>query len=103
MRSSNRGAHNSSTHVSSTRPVSSTNGTYHSASSIVSGGTNDRYSSTTYNRETQRAILTALTKLQQDLQNISDRLNRLETIANLLQQVRPILPYFSSLFSSLSF
>lgn len=100
MSSSNRGEHHLSTHLPSTRSMNSTNGVHHPASSIASGGTNGRYSSTTYNRETQRAILNALTKLQQDLQNISDRLNRLETIANLLQQVRSLIPRFFSFFSS---
>ncbi|CAF3726839.1 unnamed protein product [Rotaria sp. Silwood1] len=38
------------------------------------------------NRETQRTILTALTKLQRDINNILERLNRLETSTNLLQQ-----------------
>ena len=41
-----------------------------------------------YNKESQRAILTALTKLQRDIHNILERLNRLETSTNLLQQVR---------------
>ena len=64
-------------------------------SPITSGGINDHYPSTTYNRETQRAILSALTKLQRDLHNISERLNRLETTANLLQQVRSFFLSFS--------
>ncbi|UJR31434.1 hypothetical protein I4U23_018927 [Adineta vaga] len=37
-------------------------------------------------KETQRAILTALTKLQRDIHNILERLNRLETLTYLLQQ-----------------
>ena len=41
----------------------------------------------TYNKQTQRAILSALTKLQRDINNILERLNRLETSAYLLQQV----------------
>jgi len=40
----------------------------------------------TYNKQTQRAILSALTKLQRDINNILERLNRLETSAYLLQQ-----------------
>jgi hypothetical protein len=47
----------------------------------------DHYPTNNYNKETQRAILSALTKLQRDINNILQRLNRLETSANLVQQV----------------
>ncbi|CAF1014339.1 unnamed protein product [Adineta ricciae] len=39
-----------------------------------------------HSKETQRAILAALTKLQRDIHNILERLNRLETVTCLLQQ-----------------
>ncbi|CAF1250503.1 unnamed protein product [Adineta ricciae] len=39
-----------------------------------------------HSKETQRAILTALTKLQRDIHNILERLNQLETLTCLLQQ-----------------
>lgn len=46
-------------------------------------------SSDAHNRqETPRAILTILTRLQRDIQHISQRLNQLETLTYLLQQVR---------------
>lgn len=63
----------------------------HSPSSIASGGTasggDARHPNNNYNRETQRAILNALTKLQRDVNNILERLNRLETSTHFLQQV----------------
>jgi hypothetical protein len=62
-------------------------GAQYSTSSLPSGGDDDRYPTNNYNKETQLAILTALTKLQQDVHNILERLNRLETSAYLLQQV----------------
>ena len=55
---------------------------------MISGaGGSGRYPNSSYNKETQRAILTALTKLQHDVNNILERLNRLETSAHFLQQV----------------
>lgn len=59
----------------------------HSASLVASGGNNDVYSNRNYDKQTQRAILTALAKLQRDIHNILERLNRLETSTYLLQQV----------------
>jgi hypothetical protein len=55
---------------------------------VASGnGGNGRHPNNSYNKETQRAILTALTKLQRDVNNILERLNRLETSSHFLQQV----------------
>ena len=62
-------------------------GARYSPSSVASGGGSGRYPDNSYNKETQRAILTALTKLQRDVNNILERLNRLETSTHFLQQV----------------
>ena len=75
--------HRSSTHHHHSPP----DGARYSASSVVSGGNNGRHPNNNYNKETQRAILTALTKLQRDVNNILERLNRLETSTHFLQQV----------------
>jgi len=61
-------------------------GVRHSFSSVASGSGSGRHPNNNYNRETQRAILTALTKLQRDVNNILERLNRLETSSYFLQQ-----------------
>ncbi|CAF3307875.1 unnamed protein product [Rotaria sp. Silwood2] len=53
---------------------------------VVSSINNRHHTTNDYNKETQRAILNALTKLQLDINNILERLNRLETSAYLLQQ-----------------
>lgn len=79
--------HGSSTH-SSYRHHNPSDGIRHSFSSVASAsGGNDRHPNNSYNKETQRAILTALTKLQRDVNNILERLNRLETSSHFLQQV----------------
>ncbi len=79
--------HGSSTH-SSYRHHGPSDGARYSFSSVASGGGNGRHpNNNNYNRETQRAILTALTKLQRDVNNILERLNRLETSSHFLQQV----------------
>jgi hypothetical protein len=64
-------------------------GARYSNSSLVSGGGNERHPDNNYNKEIQRAILTvtALTKLQRDVNNILERLNRLEASTHFLQQV----------------
>jgi hypothetical protein len=72
---------------SSNRHHSPSDGARYSASSVASGGGNGRHPNNNYNKETQRAILTALTKLQRDVNNILERLNRLETSSYFLQQV----------------
>jgi len=77
----------SSTRLPSFRHHDPSRGAQYSTSSIASGGDNDHYPINNYNKETQRAILTALTKLQRDIHNILERLNRLETSAYLFQQV----------------
>jgi len=72
---------------SSQRHHGSSTGARNSPSSMISGaGGSGRYPNSSYNKETQRAILTALTKLQHDVNNILERLNRLETSAHFLQQ-----------------
>ncbi|CAF3696771.1 unnamed protein product [Rotaria sordida] len=53
---------------------------------VVSSIDNRHNTTNDYNKATQRAILTALTKLQRDINNILERLNRLETSTYLLQQ-----------------
>jgi hypothetical protein len=80
--------HGPPTH-SSYRHHGPSDGVRHSFSSIASGGGggNGRHPNNNYNKETQRAILTALTKLQRDVNNILERLNRLETSSHFLQQV----------------
>ncbi len=81
--------HGTSTH-SSYRHHGPSDGVRHSFSSVASsggGGGNGRHPNNNYNKETQRAILTALTKLQRDVNNILERLNRLETSSHFLQQV----------------
>ena len=78
--------HGSSTH-SSYRHHGPSDGARYSVSSVASGGGNGRHPNNNYNKETQRAILTALTKLQRDVNNILERLNRLETSSHFLQQV----------------
>jgi hypothetical protein len=88
VRHSTRGG-NTHSNVSSTRSPSFrqydlSNGAQYSTSS---GGDNSRYPANNYSKENQRAILTALTKLQRDINNILERLNRLETSGYLLQQV----------------
>lgn len=76
----------SSTH-SSYRQHQSSDNPRHSFSSIHSGNNGDnRHPNNNFNKETQRAILTALTKLQRDVNNILERLNRLETSTHFLQQ-----------------
>ncbi|CAF4928429.1 unnamed protein product [Rotaria sp. Silwood1] len=89
---SNRGSNHSnefrqsSTH-SSYRHHDPSDGARYSFSSVASGGGgNGRHPNTNYNKETQRAILAALTKLQRDVNNILERLNRLETSSHFLQQ-----------------
>ena len=72
---------------SSVRHHNSSSGARYSPSSIASGGGNGRHPNNNYNKETQRAILSALTKLQRDVNNILERLNRLETSSQFLQQV----------------
>ena len=62
----------------------------YSLSSIASGGGSGRLPNNNYNKETQRAILYALTKLQQDVNNVLERLNRLETSSRFLHQVRMV-------------
>jgi hypothetical protein len=82
--------HGSSTH-SSSRHHGPSDGVRYSFSSVASGGGgNGRHPNNNYNKETQRAILTALTKLQRDVNNILERLNRLETSSHFLQQVENI-------------
>lgn len=53
---------------------------------VASSNNHGHHTTNAYNKETQRAILSALTKLQRDINNILERLNRLETSAYLLQQ-----------------
>jgi hypothetical protein len=81
--------HGLSTHSSSRHHGPPSDGVRHSFSSIASGGGggNGRHPNNNYNKETQRAILTALTKLQRDVNNILERLNRLETSSHFLQHV----------------
>ncbi|CAF0984020.1 unnamed protein product [Adineta ricciae] len=88
---SNRGGHHSNeARRSSTHPHQqqhlSMDGARYSPSSVASGGGSGRHPDNSYNKETQRAILTALTKLQRDVNNILERLNRLETSTHFLQQ-----------------
>ena len=55
---------------------------------MISGGGGDgRHPNNNYNKETQRAILNALTKLQRDVNNILERLNRLEASSQFMSQV----------------
>jgi len=80
--------HGSSTH-SSYRRRSPSDNPRHSFSSMHSGNNgHNRHpnNNNNFNKETQRAILTALTKLQRDVNNILERLNRLETSTHFLQQ-----------------
>ncbi|CAF2760528.1 unnamed protein product [Rotaria sp. Silwood2] len=80
--------HGLSTH-SSYRHHNPSDGARYSFSSVASGGGgNGRHPNNNYNKETQRAILAALTKLQRDVNNILERLNRLETSSHFLQQTR---------------
>ncbi|CAF1254564.1 unnamed protein product [Rotaria magnacalcarata] len=58
----------------------------YSISSVVSDINNRSHLTNECNKETQHAILTALNKLQRDIHNILDRLNRLETSSCFLQQ-----------------
>lgn len=92
--------HHSSNHSpsrSSMRHHGSSSGARNSPSSMISGaGGSGRYPNNSYNKETQRAILTALTKLQHDVNNILERLNRLETSAHFLQQREIIARHHSS-------
>jgi hypothetical protein len=65
--------HRSSTHSSNHHHhYVPPDGARYSNSSLVSGGGNERHSDNNYNKETQCAILTvtALTKLQRDVNNI---------------------------------
>ncbi|UJR15245.1 hypothetical protein I4U23_002200 [Adineta vaga] len=88
---SNRGGHHSNEvrrssihhHQQHHIPI---DGARYSPSSVASGGGSGRHPNNNYNKETQRAILTALTKLQRDVNNILERLNRLETSTHFLQQ-----------------
>jgi acyl-CoA-binding protein len=90
---SNRGGnhshefHGSAPH-SSYRHHDPSDGVRYSFSSVASGGggSGRHPNNNNYNKETQRAILTALTKLQRDVNNILERLNRLETSTHFLQQ-----------------
>ncbi|CAF3953422.1 unnamed protein product [Rotaria magnacalcarata] len=77
--------HGSSAHPSY-RHNDLSDGARYSASSVASGGGNGRHPNNNYNKETQRAILAALTKLQRDVNNILERLNRLENSSHFLQQ-----------------
>jgi hypothetical protein len=85
-RNGNSHSHVSSTHVPSFRRHNPSYGAQYSTSSIASGGDDGYYPTNNYNRETQRAILSTLTKLQRDINNILERLNRLEASANFIQQ-----------------
>jgi hypothetical protein len=58
-----------------------------SHTNVSSTSGNERDPNTNSNKETQRVILTALTKLQRDINNISERLNRLETSTHIFQPV----------------
>lgn len=85
--------HGSSTH-SSYRRRSPSDNPRHSFSSMHSGNNgHNRHpnNNNNFNKETQRAILTALTKLQRDVNNILERLNRLETSTHFLQQVNLLI------------
>ena len=75
----------------------------HQNSLIASNENHGRDPQSAYNRDTQRAILSALTKLQNDVHHILERLNRLETSAALLQQVLLLLLVSTSLFGFCSF
>jgi len=80
--------HRSSTHSSNHHHHNfPPDGARYSNSSLVSGGGNERHPDNNYNKETQRAILTALTKLQRDVNNLLERINRLEASTHFLQQV----------------
>jgi hypothetical protein len=70
------------------RQHSSSTGARYSPSSMASGAGNGRYPTNNHTRETQRAILSALAKLQRDVNNILERLNRLERSSQFLQQVQ---------------
>ncbi|CAF0765112.1 unnamed protein product [Adineta steineri] len=86
---SNRGGnHSNQNHRSSSHHHHHdlSDGARYSPSSMISGGGNGRHPNNNYNKETQRAILTALTKLQRDVNNILERLNQLETSTHFLQQ-----------------
>jgi hypothetical protein len=54
---------------------------------VSASGGSARHPTNQQNKETQQAILSALMKLQQDVNNILERLNRLEASAQFLQQV----------------
>ena len=83
------GDHNERTH--STRQLATSERNHSNGSSRYASSPRQQSSSTAsntnYGRDTQRAILSALTNLQNDVHNILERLNRLETSAALLQQV----------------
>ncbi|CAF4293182.1 unnamed protein product [Rotaria socialis] len=90
QRSNRIGNHSNELHGSSAHPsyrlTDLSDGAHYSASSVASGGGNGRHPNNNYNKETQRAILAALTKLQRDVNNILERLNRLENSSHFLQQ-----------------
>ncbi len=72
----------------------------YSNSSVVSGGGNERHPDNNYNKETQRAILTALTKLQRDVNNILERINRLEASTHFIKQVYRKIKRIFKIFST---
>lgn len=89
VRSSGHHSNNSPSHSSAHRHGSSSVNRY-SPSSMISGGGgggDGRHPNNNYSKETQRAILNALTKLQRDVNNILERLNRLEASSQLIAQV----------------